>query len=212
MNIGLIGASGMIGSRILDEAVKRGHRVRAVVRNPEKVASQPGVTAIAGDATEAASIAATTAGLDVVISAYGPGAGPDDDLLKNAHALLDGLASARVPRVIVVGGAGSLENESGERVVDSPHFPEIYKKRSLQQAAAYEVFRAASDPAVTWTFVSPAMTIAPGRRTGTFRVGGDRLMFDAHGESKISAEDFAVAILDEAEVPKAPNRRISVAY
>ena len=126
--------------------------------------------------------------------------------------MLAGLALAHVGRVIVVGGAGGLEVSPGKRLVDTPEFPAMYKARSLAQAAAYDIFRASPGSPVVWTFVAPAAVIAPGERTGTFRVGGDALMTDANGESKISAEDFAIAIVDEAEKNRAPNRRISVAY
>jgi uncharacterized protein len=212
MNIALIGASGMIGSRILDEALRRNHTVTAIVRKPEQIAPRPGVLALAGDATDAASIAATAAGADILISAYSPGSGPQDDLSKNARAILAGLASAEVGRAIIVGGAGSLEVSPGVRLVDSLGFPAAYKARALAQGAAFDVLRASAGSPVSWTFVSPAASIMPGERTGHFRVGGDQFMVDANGESTISAEDFAVAILDEAEKPTAANRRISVAY
>ena len=212
MKIVLYGASGMIGSRILAEALSRGHTVVGVVRTPESVPASPYVTAVKGDATDAASIAATAAGADLAISAYSPGTGPQDDLSKNAHALLDGLATAGVPRVIVVGGAGSLEVAPGMLLAETPQFPEAVKPRANAQKAQLDIFRASTNPAVTWTFVCPAAMIAPGERTGTFRVGGDAFMTDADGKSKISAEDYAIAILDEAETAAHPNQRISVAY
>lgn len=212
MNISLFGASGMIGSRVLDEALRRGHTVTAIVRDPGKIGPRPGVTVIAGDATDAASVANTAAGTDVTISAYSPQSGPQDDLSKNSRALLEGLALARVDRVIVVGGAGSLEVAPGKLLVNEPTFPTMYKARSVAQLAALDVFRESSGTPVTWTVISPAALIEPGERTGVFRVDGDRLQFDANGVSKISAEDFAIAILDEAENPRARNRRISVAY
>jgi putative NADH-flavin reductase len=212
MKIALFGASGMIGSRILGEALARGHSVTAIVRDPQRVAPHPAVTAVAGDATDAASIAGTAAGADIAISAYSPGSGAQDDLSKNAVALLDGLAQAGVSRVIVVGGAGSLEVAPGRLLVDTPGFPEAYKARARAQSAALDVLRAAQGSAVNWTFVSPAATIGPGTRTGKYRVGGDQLLVGANGNSEISAEDYAAGILDEAEKPTAPNRRISLAY
>jgi putative NADH-flavin reductase len=212
MKITLYGASGMIGSRILDEALRRGHTVNAVVRHPEKIGARPNLSVTAGDATDAVSIAATAAGSDLAISAYSPGDGPPENLSKNATALLIGLARARVGRVISVGGAGSLEVAPGEMLVDAPGFPEMYRVRATAQAKALDIFRASAGSSVIWTFVSPAAEIAPGKRTGTFRIGGDQFMTDASGKSSISAEDFAIAIVDEAEQRKAPNRRISVAY
>ena len=211
MIIALIGATGMIGSRILDEALARGHHVTAIVRNPDRVPVRPHVTALAGDATDAASIAATASASDIVISAYSPGDGPPENLSNNVTALLEGLAKAGVGRLIVVSGAGSLEVAPGELLVNAPNFPAIYKDRSLAQMKSLDLLRA-SDGTVAWTAVSPAAVIAPGTRTGTFRVGGDALMTDANGKSEISAEDFAIAVLDEAERNTAPNRRISVAY
>lgn len=211
MKIVIYGASGTIGSRILDEALRRGHTVTAVGRRPEAIAPRAAVTARAGDATDPASIAATAAGAGLAISSYSPQKGPQGDLSKNAHALLDGLARAGVPRVIVVGGAGSLEVAPGRLWMDDPAFTEAAKPRAQAQKAALDVFRAAVSP-VTWTFVSPAASIKPGERTGTFRIGGDRLLFDANGKSAISVEDYAIAILDEAEHPRHPNQRITVAY
>jgi putative NADH-flavin reductase len=212
MKITLYGASGMIGSRILNEALRRGHAVTAVVRDTAKIAERPNLTVVAGDATDASSVAATAAGSDIAISAYSPGHGHQDDLSKNAHALLEGLARAHVGRVISVGGAGSLEVAPGKKLLDAPGFPDMYKPRATAQGKALDVFRASAGTPVAWTFVSPAAEIAPGERTGTFRIGGDAFMTDANGASKISAEDFAIAIVDEAENGTAPNKRISVAY
>jgi putative NADH-flavin reductase len=211
MKIVLYGASGMIGSRILTEALARHHEVVAVVRNPEKIAAQPHLTVVSGDATDAASIAATAAGADLAISAYSPG--NDNALLtKNAYALLEGIAQAGVPRLIVVGGAGSLEVAPGQLLVDSPTFPAMYRARATEQAKALDIFRASDGSSVTWTFISPPALIAPGTRTGTFRVGKDSLLVDADGKSHISAEDYAIALLDEAESPKHPNGRFTVGY
>jgi putative NADH-flavin reductase len=211
MKIVLYGASGMIGSRILTEALARQHEVVAVVRNPDKVEPRPHLTIVRGDATDAASIAATAAGADVAISAYSPGA--DNSLLtKNAHALLEGVARAGVPRLVVVGGAGSLEVAPGQLLVDSPNFPAMYHARATEQAKALAILRASSSSSVTWTFISPPAMIAPGTRTGAFRVGKDSLLVDADGKSHISAEDYAIALLDEAESPQHPNERFTVGY
>jgi hypothetical protein len=212
MNIALYGASGMIGSAILTEALARGHRAIAIARNPDAIAERPGVRVVRGDATDAASIAETAAGADVAVSAYSPGHGDQDLLSKNATALLDGLARAGVGRVIVVGGAGSLIAGDGTLVVDQPGFPDMYKARATAQARQLDVLRASPGTPVAWTFVSPAMEIAPGERTGSFRIGGDDLLVDAAGASKISVEDYAIAIVDEIESASAPNRRICVAY
>jgi hypothetical protein len=212
MKIVVYAAGGKIGSRIVGEALRRGHRVTGVGPHPEKIAPRPGLTVRGGDATDAASIAATAAGADLAISAYSPGSGSQDDLSVNARALLEGLARAGVPRVIVVGGAGSLEVAPGRLWLDDPAFTEAAKPRARAQKAQLDVFRAAGPTPVTWTFVSPSASIKPGERTGTFRVGGDRLLVDAGGKSAISMEDYAVAILDEAETAAHPNRRITAGY
>jgi putative NADH-flavin reductase len=212
MKIVLYGASGMIGSRILAEALRRGHEVAGVTRDPERIPATPGVTARKGDATDPASVAETAAGADIAISAYGPGSGPQDALSANARALLEGLAKAGVSRVIVIGGAGSLEVAPGQLLADSPNFPAAVKPRALAQKAQLDIFRAAPNGPVTWTFVSPAAMIAPGERTGAYRRGGDQLLVDQNGQSKISAEDFAIAVLDEAEHPYYPNQRFTAAY
>jgi uncharacterized protein len=196
MKIVLYGASGMIGSRILTEALARHHAVVAVVR---------------GDATDPASIAATAAGAELAISAYGPG-GEKGLLIKNVHALLDGLVQAGVPRLIVVGGAASLEVAPGKILLDVPEFPEIYRALATEQAHTLDILRASHGAKVGWTFVSPPAEIAPGTRTGTFRVGKDQLLVAADGKSHISAEDYAIALVDEAESPQHPNQRFTVGY
>ena len=201
----------MIGSRILAEAVARHHEVVAVVRNPGKLAPQQRVTAMRGDATDAGSVAATAVGADVAISAYSPGS-ENDLLTKNAYALLDGLAQAGVPRVIVVGGAASLEVAPGKRLIDAPGFPDMYRARATEQAKALDILCASQGAKVTWTFLSPPAEIAPGTRTGTFRVGKDQLLVAADGKSHISAEDYAIALVDEAESPRHPDQRFTVGY
>jgi len=211
MKIVLYGASGMIGSRILSEALSRGHEVVAVVRNPDKIAPQSRLTAVRGDATDAASVAATAAGADVAISAYSPG-NEHSLLTKNTYALLDGLAHAGVSRVIVVGGAASLEVAPGKHLIDAPGFPDIYRARATEQAKTLDILRASQGAKVAWTFLSPSAEIAPGVRTGTFRSGTDQLLVAADGKSHISAEDYALALIDEAESPQHLNQRYTVGY
>jgi putative NADH-flavin reductase len=133
-------------------------------------------------------------------------------LSLNAHALIDGLPQAGVPRVIVVGGAGSLEVAPGKLLEDAPDFPPVYKARAQAQTAQLNVFRSLTEPPVVWTLVSPSLMIAPGERTGRYRLGADQLLVDSAGESKISAEDFAIAIVDEVEKPTHPNARFTVGY
>jgi putative NADH-flavin reductase len=203
----------MIGSRIVDEAHARGHEVIAMVRKPDAIAARGGVTVVAGDATNADAIAHAVAGADVVVDAFGPGSDqPQDSLSANARALVAGLPAAGVTRLMVVGGAGSLEAAPGVLVVDTPTFPAAVKPRATAQKAQLDIIRGELPASVTWTNVSPSAVIAPGERTGTFRVGGPQLLVDATGASRISAEDFAVAILNEIEAPQHPNQHITVGY
>jgi uncharacterized protein len=212
----LFGASGMIGQRVLREALDRGHEVTAVARDTSKLTrTDPKSTVTSGDVTDPGSVAKLAAGADVVISAIStraPGGDPEAALAAVADSLIRGLRSLApdAPRLIIVGGAGSLEVAPGVRLVDTPEFPAAYKSESLAHAGLLGVFRGVTD--LEWTYLSPAAEIAPGERTGTFRLGDDELVVDAAGESRISAEDYAVALVDEAETPKHVGRRFTVGY
>jgi putative NADH-flavin reductase len=207
VKIALLGATGTIGQRILSEAVKRGHQVTAVVRDPARV---QGVSAVRGDALDSASIAQAVKGNDVAISAVGPRQGEDVELVpKAAHALVDGVKQAGVARLMIVGGAGSLEVAPGVQLVDTPQFPAAWKEIAIAHRDALAVYR---DADLDWTYFSPAIFIQPGERTGRYRVGGDQVLADEKGESRISAEDYAVAMLDEVENPKLQRRRVTIAY
>ncbi|MDE3187859.1 MAG: NAD(P)-dependent oxidoreductase [Acidobacteriota bacterium] len=208
MNVVLYGASGMIGSRILQELVRRGHQVTAVVRNPEKV-TEAAVKVVKGDVTDAASVAATAQGVEAAISAYAPPHTEVQTLLTAMQSLLAGLATAGVQRLIVVGGAGSLEVAPGVQLVDTPQFPEAWKGIALAHRDVLPILKASS---LEWSYLSPAAFIQPGERTGRFRLGGTQLVTDAKGESRISAEDFAVALVDELEGSKHLRRQFTAAY
>jgi putative NADH-flavin reductase len=203
MKIALIGATGNVGSRLLAELLRRGHSVTAIARNPEKVPSQPGVTAKRADAGDKAELAAILAGHDAVISAL-PFRGSDP------RVLIEAVKAARAPRYLVVGGAGSLEVAPGLRLVDAPGFPEEYRQEALAGAAFLDTLRAEKD--LDWTFVSPSALFVPGERTGKFRLGTDQLLADEKGNSTISFEDFAVAMSDELERPAHSRRRFTVGY
>jgi putative NADH-flavin reductase len=208
MNVVLYGASGMIGSRILQELLSRGHKVTAVVRNPDKVVT-PGVKALKGDITDPASVAATAQGAEAAISAFAPPHTQVETLLTATRSLLAGLATAGVTRLIMVGGAGSLEVAPGVQLVDTPDFPEAWKGIATAHRDVLPILKEAS---LDWSYQSPAALIAPGERTGKFRVGGKQLLTDANGESRISAEDFAVALVDELESPKHLRQQFTAAY
>ncbi|WP_158751205.1 NAD(P)-dependent oxidoreductase [Acidobacterium sp. S8] len=208
MNVVLYGATGMIGSRILNELISRGHTVAAVVRDPSRVPQNSVVKAVKGDLLDTASVAATVKGADAVISAYNPG--------QNAAAIVDatrslivGLEQAGVKRLIEVGGAGSLFVAPNVRVVDAPDFPAAWKEIALAHGDALDVLRTAN---LDWTYFSPAAVIQPGQRTGKFRLGLDNLITDANGSSQISAEDYAIALGDELEHPKHIKQRFTIGY
>jgi putative NADH-flavin reductase len=212
MKIALFGASGMIGQRVTQEALARGHQVTALVRHPEKVtASHHNLTVQAADALDPASVAAVVAGHDVVVSAISPNGQQPQVLVDSAHSLLEGVARAGVQRLIVVGGAGSLEVAPGLQLVDSPAFNPAWRPGALAHREGLAVYRQ-STANVDWTYFSPANYIAPGERTGTYRLGTEQLVTDDQGKSYISAEDYAVALLDEIETPRFTRQRFTAAY
>ncbi len=209
MKVVLFGASGMIGSRVLDELVRRGNTVTAVVRHPEKVKSSGAVAAIEGDLTDPAAVTAAANSADAVISAYSPPHSEPEEIVGAIHSLLAGLAQAGVRRLIVVGGAGSLEIAPGVRLVDTPSFPGAWKRIALAHCDVLAVLKQSD---FDWTYFSPAALIEPGQRTGKFRLGGTRLLANDHGDSKISAEDYAIALVDELEQPRHVRQQFTAAY
>ncbi|MBI1257560.1 MAG: NAD(P)H-binding protein [Chloroflexi bacterium] len=209
MKIVLYGATGMIGSSILREALSRGHEVTAVARDTSKLTPADHMTAVKGDVLDTAGVAATVKGHDAVISAIN--APPEDPqvFVRAAQSLIAGLTQAGVKRLISVGGAGSLEVAPGVKLFDTPEFPDLWRPGAKALGGALEVYRTAD---LDWTFISPAGIIAPGERTGKFRVGGDQLLTDVNGESKISVDDYAIGLVDELEQAKHLRQRITLAY
>ncbi len=211
LKIALFGATGMIGSRIAAEAARRGHQVTALARNPARVAAGvANLQAAQADLLDASSVSAAVRGHDVVASAYAP---PQDDLAaltKATHALVEGVRAAGLKRLVVVGGAGSLEVAPGKQLVDSESFPAAYKAIALAHRVAFDIYRGVAD--LDWTFFAPAALIAPGERTGTFRTGANSLLVDAEGNSRISAEDYAIAFVDELEQGRFVRQIATVAY
>ena len=208
MKVTLYGASGMIGSRILNELLSRGHQVTAVVRDPSKIKTT-GATAIAGNILDPSSVAQTARGATAVISAF---AAPHDDVSKLVDAtrsLLKGLQDAGVRRFLMVGGAGSLEVAPGVQLVDAPVFPAAWRPIALAHNDAFAVLEQSN---LDWTSLSPPALIQPGERTGKFRLGKDTLIAGENGNSSISAEDYAIAMVDELENPKHIRQRFTLGY
>lgn len=168
MDIVVFGASGRIGSAIVEEALKRKHVVTAAVRKPEAYTLRhERLQVIAADLLDPASVAAAVRGHEEVISAFGPAAGHENDLLQAADSLLEGMREAGLGRLMVVGGAGSLKTESGEWLMDTADFPEAFRPLALAHAHAYEIYRGS---ALDYTYISPPAAIITGRRTGQFRI------------------------------------------
>ncbi|WP_225764629.1 NAD(P)-dependent oxidoreductase [Inquilinus sp. Marseille-Q2685] len=201
--LALIGATGNVGSKILAEALNRGHEVTGIVRNPEKLPQHPNLTAKRGDVFDADGLAGLLAGHDAVISSVHYTA-------SDPALLLQAVKASGVKRYLVVGGAGSLEVAPGVQLVDTPEFPAIYKEEASKGRDYLNLLR--GETGLDWTFLSPSAVIAPGERTGTFRLGGDQLLVGADGQSRISQEDYAIALIDELEKPAHIRQRFTVGY
>ncbi|WP_233843229.1 NAD(P)H-binding protein [Dyella sp. 2HG41-7] len=213
MKIVLFGATGHIGGAILDEALARGHDVTAVVRDPSRLTKHHAhLHVVTGDVAQPNTWAAAAKGADAVIASLSARrSGNPNDIAAAAKTLLDSLPAANVKRLLWVGGAGSLDVAPGVRVIDDPHFPTAWKPEAEAQAKALDVFRA-SKADIDWTYISPAALIEDGARTGQYRVGGDTLLTDSNGVSRITVPDYAVALLDRLDKHDALRRRITVAY
>ncbi|KQU81366.1 MULTISPECIES: NAD(P)-dependent oxidoreductase [unclassified Rhizobacter] len=213
MKIALIGATGFVGSEVLKELLSRGHQVTALARHPDKLAGQLGLKVVKADALDAAQVAAAVEGHDAVVDSYNPGWSEPrihDLFLQGTRAILDGVKRSGVKRVLVVGGAGSLFVAPGVQLVDTPHFPAEYKQGALAAREALNQIR--GETALDWTFLSPAALLAPGPRTGKFRIGAEELLMDGDKPAGLSVADLAVAIVDEIETPKHIRKRFTAAY
>jgi Putative NADH-flavin reductase len=213
MKIALIGATGFVGSAILKEALDRGHEVTAIARDPEKLPPHPKLYPQKADIYNADEVARLVAGQDVVISAFSPGKTDPDIREKHVQgikSIITAMKRTGVGRLLVVGGAGSLEAKAGLRVIDTPDFPEPWKETARATADVLELLRGEHE--IQWTYLSPAAMLQPGARTGIFRLGTDQLLVDAKGQSHISTQDYAVAMIEEAEKPKHLRQRFTVGY
>lgn len=212
MNLILIGASGFIGTAVLNEALARGHRVTALVTRPERLPARAGLTALAADVMDVAKLTSQLAGADAVVSAFSGHAQADtfEYFVAGARNIVTAAKEARAPRLLMVGGAGSLEVAPGVQLLDTPGFPPQYKATAEGARAALNLLRA--EASLNWTMLSPSALIAPGQRTGSFRLGLDQLLTKADGGSEISVEDFALALVDELEQPAHARQRFTVGY
>jgi hypothetical protein len=213
MKIALIGATGFVGSRLLSEALDRGHEVTAIVRRPERLTVQDHLHPVKADVYDIDKLAQILAGHEAVISAFSAERDSPtkfDDHVAGAKAIIAAVKKSGVKRLLVVGGAASLEVSPGRQMFDEPDFPPEW--RAGAGGTREFLYLLKKEPDLEWTFLSPAKMFAPGERTGKFRLGGDQVLVDAEGQCRISVEDYAVAMIDELEEPKHTQHRFCVAY
>jgi uncharacterized protein len=210
MRIAVFGATGQVGSRVVAEGLARGHEVTAVSRSNGR-RTPSGVAVRTADATDAGNVARVSAGHDLVVGAARPAAGLETELVTVARGLLAGTATSGV-RLLLVGGAGGLRvpDRPGTLAVDDPRYvPPAW--RPIARACVDQLEACLQDDGADWTYASPPAVLRPGERTGAYRTGTDELLVDGAGDSSISMEDFAVALLDEAERPRHRRARFTVA-
>ena len=209
MKVALCGATGRAGSRILNELLSRGHKVIAIARQAGSLEPREGVAVAVDDLTDSDRTAQTIQGADALISAYAPPADDVEELVRVTKRLAEATARSGVGRFLMVGGAGSLEVAPGLTLMDSGKLPPEWLPIAAAHARALEVLR--SSP-IRWTSLCPSAYFDPGERTGHFRLGTDNLLVDGNGDSRISMEDYAIAMVDEIEDPKHDRERFSVGY
>lgn len=214
MKIAIIGATGFVGPNVVTEALNRGHEVTAFARNPEKLElSHDNLTKQAVDVYNTEILAQLLLGHDAVISTFNAGwTNPNlyDDFLRGCISIQQATKQAGISRLLVVGGAGSLEIKLGVQLVDTPDFPADYKPGAT--AARDYLNELRKEQQLDWTFLSPAINLHPGQRTGKFRLGTDQPVFNENGKNDISVQDLAVALLDELENNQFIKRRFTLGY
>ena len=217
MKIVLIGATGFVGSAVLNEALGRKHEVTAILRNPVRLTiKNNNLSVVQGDVTDTNKLAGLLKGNDIVVSAYNAGwSNPNiyDDFLKDSQSIQEAVKKSGIKRLIVMGGAGSLFIKPGVQLIDTPGVPEFAKAGS--QAARDYLNILKKDDQLDWTFISPAIEMgkaSSGTRTGKYRTGSDSPVFDANRKSSISVEDLAVAAMDEVEKPLHIRQQFTVGY
>lgn len=214
-NIVLIGASGFVGTAILNELLNRGHKVTAIVRDPAKVtASNPNLKVIQADVTDTDVLIEASKGKDAVISAYNPGwKNPNiyEETLKNYPLIVDSVKKAGVERLLIVGGAGTLFYAPGKMVMDADDIPAKLLP-GIKSLGEFYLNTLRKENDIDWIFLSPAANMTPGERTGKFRIGKDDLVVGVNGDSNISVEDYAVAMVDELEQKHHHKERFTIGY
>ncbi|MDG9929541.1 MULTISPECIES: NAD(P)-dependent oxidoreductase [unclassified Pseudomonas] len=213
MKLALIGATGYVGSALLEEALNRGHQVTALVRHPEKLPQHANLVAVQADVHDVAALANHLRDHDAVLSAFNPGWGVADireQFIAGSRAIVAATKAAGLKRLLVVGGAGSLYVAPGKQLIDSEGFPVEYKEGAEGARQALDQLR--EERELEWTFLSPAAHLEPGPRTGQFRLGGDELLLKDGQPGHISVADLAVALLDETEQPRHVRQRFTLAY
>ena len=214
-NVTLIGASGFVGTAILNELLSRGHKVTAVVRNPEKInVLNSNLRIVKADVSDTDAMTEACKDKDAIISAYNPGwANPDiyEETLRNYPLILEAAKRSGAKRLLCVGGAGTLFCAPGLRVVDSGAIPDAIMG-GVKSLGEFYLNTLMNEKAIDWIFFSPAGTLESGKRTGKFRLGKDKLIVDENGISHISVEDYAVAMVDELEKPKHHYERFTIGY
>ncbi|KIP96376.1 MULTISPECIES: NAD(P)-dependent oxidoreductase [Pseudomonas] len=203
MKVVVLGVSGRAGSRLRHELLQRGHQVTGIARDVSAVPAQEGLTLASADVADVQRLVPLLKGHDAVISST-------RFVGSDAASLIEAVEAAGVSRLLVVGGAGSLEVAPGVALIDTPEFPAAYKDEAGAGRDFLNVLRGEKE--LDWTFLSPSALFEPGQRTGKFRIGKDSLLVDAQGNSSISMEDFAIALVDELEQPEHSRQRFSVGY
>lgn len=216
MKVALIGATGFVGTAVLNELEKRGHEVIAIARNIDKLKTGAQITLVKADVYNEDEVTAAVKGTDAVVNTFNSGwTNPNiyDDFLRGSKAIQEGVKKAGVKRFFTVGGAGSLYVAPGVQLVDTPQFPADYKAGAT--AARDYLNHLKNETELDWTFLSPAIEMHQGTAgiiKGTYRVGLEEPVFDENHRSIISVEDMAIAIVDELETPKHIRQRFTVAY
>lgn len=213
MKVAMIGATGYVGSRMMIEALQRGHEVTAIARNLEQLPPVPQLHAVRGDVYDQNEIAALVAGHDAVIDAFHPGWGTPDSgerLLSGEQAIIAAVKQAGIARLLMVGSAGTLEIAPRLDLLDTGEFTEEMKATARASRAVLQQMR--SEEELQWTMLTPPAVLQPGQRTGSFRLDDDQLITDEQGLSNISLEDYAVAMIDELENPQHVGQRFTIGY